>query len=85
MPPAADLAPTPDAAHALAGARRIVVKVGSSLLIMAIIGGAIFPPVVGAISAASHIANGMIVPAVCFAFIAFYAFSSRPPAAVQAS
>src|SRR5690606_23282005 len=33
MPPAAALAPTPDAAHALAGARRIVVKVGSSLLV----------------------------------------------------
>ena len=60
-------------------------KIGSSLLIMAIIGGAIFPPIVGAISATSHIANGMVVPLVCFAFIAFYAFSSRPPAAVAAS
>jgi FHS family L-fucose permease-like MFS transporter len=60
-------------------------KIGSSFLIMAIIGGAVFTPMIGAISAASHIAYGMIVPAACFAFIAFYAFNSRPPAAVAAS
>ena len=60
-------------------------KIGSSFLIMAIIGGAVFTPIIGKISAVSHISNGMIVPAICFAFIAFYAFKSRPPAAVQAS
>jgi FHS family L-fucose permease-like MFS transporter len=56
-------------------------KSGSSLLVMAIIGGALVAPLMGGISDASSIQTAMIVPALCFAVIFAYALLSRPPAA----
>ncbi len=51
-------------------------KVGGSIIIMAIIGGAVFTPIMGLMYEATHsMAAAMLVPAVCYAFIGYYAFS----------
>jgi FHS family L-fucose permease-like MFS transporter len=50
------------------------IKLGSSLLIMAIIGGAVLTAVMGLVSDAMGIAVSEIVPLLCFVAVAFYAF-----------
>jgi len=53
-------------------------KMASSFLIMAIIGGAVAPLVMGAISDATHsIQIAYIVPLICFAYILFYGLSGH--------
>lgn len=55
-------------------------KTGSSLIIMAIVGGAALPPLMGYISdLAGSIQTGYYVPLACFAFIALYALKDREP------
>jgi FHS family L-fucose permease-like MFS transporter len=50
-------------------------KIGGSLIVMAVIGGAIFTPAMGRIFEATHsMATAMIVPLICYIFIAYYAF-----------
>jgi len=50
-------------------------KIGGSLIVMAVIGGAIFTPIMGKIFEATHsMAIAMIVPLLCYIFIAYYAF-----------
>jgi FHS family L-fucose permease-like MFS transporter len=50
-------------------------KVGGSVIIMAIIGGAVAPPAMGLIYQASHsMAMAMVVPLLCYVFITYYAF-----------
>ncbi len=49
-------------------------KKGSSVLVMTIVGGAICPVLMGLIADLSGMATGFVVPLVCFAFIAWYAF-----------
>jgi FHS family L-fucose permease-like MFS transporter len=50
-------------------------KIGGSLLVMAIIGGAVFTPLMGLISQTSHsLALAYSVPLVAYLFIAYYAF-----------
>jgi MFS transporter, FHS family, L-fucose permease len=49
-------------------------KKASSFLVMAIVGGAIVPKVMGAVADIHDLSRGFIVPMVCFAFIAVYAF-----------
>jgi FHS family L-fucose permease-like MFS transporter len=53
-------------------------KIGGSMIIMAIIGGAVFTPIMGLI-AKSSMAFAMIVPLVCYIFISFYAFVGSKP------
>lgn len=54
------------------------VPLGSSLLIMAIIGGAIFPPLMGGIDTLfGSIHLSMLAPMLCFAVIALYAAVER--------
>ena len=48
-------------------------KAGSSLLVMAIIGGALFPPLMGFISDSSNIQRAFIVPLVCYVYIFYFA------------
>jgi MFS transporter, FHS family, L-fucose permease len=48
-------------------------KVGSSLVIMAIVGGAVFPVLMGAVSDVSNIQVAYLVPAACFVVIFFFA------------
>jgi FHS family L-fucose permease-like MFS transporter len=52
-------------------------KSGSSFLVMAIVGGAIVPPVMGLVSDASSINLAMLVPAICFAVVAWFGLASR--------
>jgi FHS family L-fucose permease-like MFS transporter len=52
-------------------------KSGSSFLVMAIVGGALIPPLMGLVSDASSINVAMIVPAVCFAVVWYFALKSR--------
>ena len=49
-------------------------KLASSFIVMAIMGGAVLPKVMGAIADADGMSAGYIVPAVCFLAIALYGF-----------
>jgi FHS family L-fucose permease-like MFS transporter len=55
-------------------------KLGSSLLVMAIIGGAIVPAVMGLISDASNIQRAFIVPLLCHVYVLYFALSGYKPA-----
>jgi FHS family L-fucose permease-like MFS transporter len=54
-------------------------KRGSSLMVMAIIGGAVFPAVMGRISDASNIQTAFLVPLVCYVYILYFAASGYKP------
>lgn len=58
-------------------------KRGSSLLVMAIIGGAFFPAIMGRISDASSIQKAFVVPLLCYLFILYFGLSGYKPAAAQ--
>jgi FHS family L-fucose permease-like MFS transporter len=49
-------------------------KLGSSLIVMSIVGGAIAAPFVGHIADLHSMRTGFVVPLVCFVFIAVYGF-----------
>ncbi|HEX8427492.1 L-fucose:H+ symporter permease [Hymenobacter sp.] len=51
-------------------------KVGSSLVIMSIVGGAIFPVIMGRVSDASSIQVAYIVPALCFLVVFYFALKN---------
>jgi FHS family L-fucose permease-like MFS transporter len=50
-------------------------KRGSSMMVMAIIGGAFFPAIMGRISDASNIQTAFIVPLICYVYVLYFAFS----------
>ncbi len=51
-------------------------KIGGSLIVMAIIGGAVFTPLIGLVFEATRsMAMAMLVPLVCYLFIAYYGFA----------
>ncbi|MBX7125276.1 MAG: L-fucose:H+ symporter permease, partial [Cyclobacteriaceae bacterium] len=52
-------------------------KLGSSFIIMSIVGGAIVPPVMGWISEQHGVQASFVVPAVCFLFVVFYGWSGH--------
>jgi MFS transporter, FHS family, L-fucose permease len=52
-------------------------KMGSSLLVMAIVGGALLPPLMGLISDASNIQWGFLVPMVAYALVLHFAVTGR--------
>lgn len=47
---------------------------GSSLLVMAILGGALVPPLQGAIADGIGLQNSFFVPVICYTYLAFYGF-----------
>ena len=51
-------------------------KLGSSLVIMAVAGGAVFPLIMGKISDSSSIQLAYIVPALCFLVVLFFAMKT---------
>jgi FHS family L-fucose permease-like MFS transporter len=55
-------------------------KRGSSLLVMAIIGGAFFPAIMGRISDASSIQKAFAVPLLCYIFILYFGLRGYKPA-----
>jgi FHS family L-fucose permease-like MFS transporter len=57
-------------------------KRGSSLMVMAIIGGAVFPAIMGRISDATNIQTAFVVPLVCYLYILYFALAGYKPATV---
>lgn len=60
-------------------------KEGSSLIIMSIVGGAIFPVIMGQISDLSNIQTAYLVPAACFIVIFLFALKNSTVKEVQLS
>jgi FHS family L-fucose permease-like MFS transporter len=58
-------------------------KRGSSLLVMAIIGGAVFPAIMGRISDAVSIQRAFVVPLLCYVFILYFGLSGYKPSAAS--
>jgi MFS transporter, FHS family, L-fucose permease len=59
-------------------------KLGSSLLVMSIIGGAVYPAMMGLVSDAWNIQRAFVLPLLCHAFIFYFAVRGyRPAPAVQ--
>jgi FHS family L-fucose permease-like MFS transporter len=54
-------------------------KRGSSLQVMAILGGAILPAIMGRISDATNIRTAFVVPLVCYVYIFYFAVSGYRP------
>jgi FHS family L-fucose permease-like MFS transporter len=54
-------------------------KLGSSLLVMSIIGGAVFPAVMGRISDLSNIQRAFMVPLICYAYVLYFAVRGYRP------
>ena len=50
-------------------------KKASAFIVMAIMGGAILPKLMGAVADKYDMSRGFIVPTFCFAFVAFYGFT----------
>jgi len=63
----------------------IYTKSGSSFLVMAIIGGAVFTAAMGYISRESNINVAYVVPAICFAIVFLFAWKSRRDAVTAAA
>ena len=57
---------------------------GSGLICVAIVGGAIVPPLLGVVADASGLAFALIVPAICYAVILAYGVYARRPATTAA-
>src|SRR5712664_872456 len=57
-------------------------KRGSSLLVMAIVGGAFFPAIMGRISDAASIQKAFLVPLLCYVYIFYFGVRGYKPAAV---
>ena len=55
-------------------------KLGSSLLVMSIVGGAVIPVAMGRVSDFASIAAAMLVPGLCFLVVGAFALSPRPEA-----
>ena len=52
-------------------------KLGSSIIIMSIVGGAILPLLMGRLSDVSNIQVAYVVPALCFAFVLYFAIKTK--------
>jgi len=60
-------------------------KRGSSLLVMAIIGGAVCPAVMGRISDLSNIQHAFFVPLLCYAYVLYFGLAGYRPSATSLS
>ena len=54
-------------------------KLGSSLLVASIIGGAVFPAIMGFISDHSNIRDAFFVPLICQAYVLYFAVRGHKP------
>jgi MFS transporter, FHS family, L-fucose permease len=63
----------------------IYAKLGSSLLVMSIIGGAVFPAVMGRISDATNIQKAFLVPLLCHVYILYFALHEYRTSATQST
>jgi FHS family L-fucose permease-like MFS transporter len=55
-------------------------KLGSSLLVMSIIGGGIIPPLMGRLSDFADIQKAFLIPLICHSYILFFALRGYKPA-----
>ncbi|HNE29740.1 MAG TPA: hypothetical protein PLW66_11260 [Saprospiraceae bacterium] len=55
-------------------------KLASSLVIMAIVGGAVLPPVAGLLSQAGGMKMALLVPLFCFLYVIWYVIKGSKPA-----
>jgi len=55
-------------------------KLGSSLLVMSIIGGAVCPAIMGLVSDASDIQKAFVVPLICYIYVLYFAARGYRPA-----
>jgi MFS transporter, FHS family, L-fucose permease len=60
-------------------------KLGSSLLVMSIIGGAVCPVIMGRISDAWNIQHAFVVPLICHAYVFYFAIRGYRPAPVTSA
>jgi FHS family L-fucose permease-like MFS transporter len=60
-------------------------KEGSSLVIMSIVGGAVFPVIMGWVSDASNIQVAYLVPATCLLMVLYFAIKNISVGSVQLS
>lgn len=60
-------------------------KEGASLVIMAIVGGAVFPVLMGRVSDASNIQVAYVVPALCFLVVFYFALKNAKVQKIQLS
>jgi MFS transporter, FHS family, L-fucose permease len=58
----------------------VYTKLGSALLVMSIIGGAIVPAVMGYVSDATSIQKAFLVPLICYAYVIYFATRGYRPA-----
>ena len=63
----------------------VYTKLGSSLLVMSIIGGAAVPAIMGRISDASNIQRAFIIPLLCHIYILYFAVRGHRPSAIAAA
>ena len=57
-------------------------KLGSSLLVMSIVGGAVIPPIMGAISDRHGLQMAYLAPLACFTVVLLFAHAVRKPLAI---
>lgn len=57
----------------------VYTKLGSALLVMSIIGGAIVPAIMGYISDVSSIQKAFVVPLICYAYVLYFALRGYKP------
>ena len=55
-------------------------KLASSLVIMAIVGGAVLPPIAGLLSQAGGMKMALLVPLFCFLYVIWYVMKGCKPA-----
>jgi FHS family L-fucose permease-like MFS transporter len=60
-------------------------KLGSSLLVMSIIGGAVCPAIMGRISDAWNIQYAFVIPLLCHAYVFYFAMRGYRPSAATAT
>jgi len=66
-------------------ASRLLAKRGSSLLVMAILGAAVVPPIMGKISDLSNIQRAFLVPLLCYAYVLYFAVAGYKPKSALAA
>ena len=54
-------------------------KLGSSLLVMSIIGGAVCPAIMGIVSDATNIQRAFVVPLICYVYVLYFAARGYKP------
>jgi len=54
-------------------------KLASSLVIMAIVGGAVMPPIAGLLSSSGGMKAALLVPFVCFSYVVWYVMRGSEP------